>query len=65
MLDTYPDEIDDVEIEFDENGAFLILHGDFERTFRRYMDDENKISVKLAISETLMQNLVDDIRRNV
>jgi hypothetical protein len=55
--------IEDIELEADEGGLFLVLQGDFTDTFEQYLKDPNQMSVKLHVSQIMLAEFEKEIKK--
>jgi hypothetical protein len=54
---TPPDRVEDAEISNDEGELYLVITGDFVRTFEKYLADDEAISMAFKISPELADGL--------
>lgn len=52
------DQIEDIEIESEDNGLWLVLDGDFVETCEVYLQEESGPSIRLRLPGTLLDSLI-------
>jgi len=56
-----PDRIEDAKIASDEGKLYLVITGDFVRTFERYLADDDADSMSFEISPEMADGLCQSL----
>lgn len=58
---TSKDSIDDIEIESEDDGLYLVLEGDFVSACEAYLQNEEATTLKFRISTALLEGFISEL----